>query len=166
MAPHTDMDMPGMSGDSSSAAGAATASMTMQSVFQTVRATPLYSLAWTPTSTGSYAGTCLFLIALAALLRALLAGKAVLEARWLDRELNRRYVVVEGRGVGGRAPLAQRLSADSEAKHARVVLSENGVEEDVVVVGRRERVVRPWRTSVDPVRALLDVGIAGVGYLL
>jgi len=165
MAPHSDMDMdmPGMSGDSSSA-GAATAAMTMQSVFQTVRETPLYSLSWTPTSVGSYAGTCIFLIILAALLRGLLAAKAYLEARWLDRELDRRYVVVAG---AGRPPLAQRLSQDSAAvKRQLVVLSENGVEEDVVVVERKGGGVRPWRVSVDPVRALLDVVIAGVGYLL
>lgn len=93
-------------------------------------------------------------------MRALLAGKNYLEAKWLDRELNRRYVVV----TGGKLPLAQRLSQDSTAKH--VVLSENGVEEDVVVVGREKVVARPWRVSVDPLRALVDMVIAGVGYLL
>lgn len=153
------MDMPGMSGGNSSSPS--TAQMTMQSVFQTVRATPLYSLPWTPSSTGAYAGTCIFLIVLGVLMRALLAGKAILEARWLDRELNRRYVVVNG---GSKPPLAQRLSHDSTAKH--VVLSENGAEEDVVVVERRKGIVSPWRVSVDPLRAVLDMVIAGVGYLL
>lgn len=150
------MDMPG----DSSTPGASTSQMVMQSVFQNVRSTPLYSMTWTPTSTGAYAGTCIFLIFLAALMRALLAGKNYLEAKWLDRELNRRYVVV----TGGKLPLAQRLSQDSTAKH--VVLSENGVEEDVVVVGRKKAVARPWRVSVDPLRALVDMVIAGVGYLL
>ncbi|OIW31021.1 hypothetical protein CONLIGDRAFT_653663 [Coniochaeta ligniaria NRRL 30616] len=148
-----------MPGDTSTGSSNSTMVM-MQSVFQNARATPLYSTAWTPSSTGAYAGTCIFLILLAALMRALLAGKTYLEARWLNRELARRYVVVNG----GRPPLAQRLSHDSTAKH--VVLSENGVEEDVVVVGRRKTIARPWRVSVDPLRALVDMVIAGVGYLL
>jgi DNA-binding transcriptional LysR family regulator len=153
--------MPGMdgmpAGDSSPTTGGVSM---MQSVFQNIRSTPLYSLSWTPTSTGAYAGTCIFLVLLATLMRVLLAGKSYLEARWLDRELNRRYVVVNG----GRPPLAQRLSQESDVK--RAVLSENGLEEDVFVVGRKKAIVRPWRVSVDPLRALIDMVIAGVGYLL
>lgn len=133
--------------------------MTMQSVFQNSIATPLYSTAWTPTSTGTYAGTCIFIIVLSVLLRVLLAGKAYLEARWLDREFNRRYVVVQGR-----LPVKEQVSRDSLAK--RAILTENGVEEDVAVVGKKTVVVRPWRVSVDPIRAGVDVVIAGVGYLL
>ena len=152
------MDMPGGSSSNPSVA-----QMTMQSVFQTIPSTPLYSLSWTPHSTGQYAGTCIFLILLACSLRGLLAFKTYLEHVWLDRELNRRYVVVNG---GGKLPLAQRVSQDSDAKQVKVVLSENGVEEDVVVVGRRRPVVRPWRVSVDLPRAGVDVVIAGVGYLL
>lgn len=154
------MDGMDMGGDSSASSNS-TAAMTMQSVFQNIRSTPLYSTTWTPTTTGAYAGTCIFLILLAASLRGLLAGKAHLEARWLDRELNRRYVV-----VAGKPALAQRVSSDSDAKRARVVLSENGVEEDVVVVGRKGVGARPWRVSVDPLRAGVDMVIAGVGYLL
>jgi len=133
----------------------------MMSVFTTVMATPLYSTAWTPTTTGTYAATCIFLIVLAALFRGLLAAKWWQENRWLDRELNRRYVV-----VNGKAPLAENLSRDSLAKHGNVVLSENGVEENVVVVKKRTFGPRPWRLSVDPVRAAIDTVIAGVGYLL
>lgn len=160
------MDMPGMSGGAatttaSSSAAAMTMAMTMQSVFQNVRSTPLYSTSWTPGSTGAYAGTCIFLIVLAATMRALLVGRTYLEALWLDRELNRRYVFVAG---GGKLPLAQRLSHDASAKH--VVLSENGVEEDVVVVSRKDVVVRPWRLTTDPLRAVLDMVITGIGYLL
>lgn len=135
--------------------------MTMMSVFQTATATPLYSTAWTPNSTGTYAATCIFLIMLAALFRGLLAAKWWQENRWLDRELNRRYVV-----VNGRAPLAENLSRDSLAKHANMVLSENGVEENVMVVKKRTFGPRPWRLSVDPIRAVIDTVIAGVGYLL
>ncbi|KAL1882061.1 hypothetical protein VTK73DRAFT_2470 [Phialemonium thermophilum] len=162
------MEMSGMSGmdgmdggsmDGSMGGGNSSMVMTMMAVFQTNMATSLYSTAWTPSSTGSYAGTCIFLIVLAALMRGLLALKWWQEDRWLDRELNRRYVV-----VNGRPPLSQTLSRDSLAKH--MMLSENGVEEDVMVVQKRTVHKRPWRLSVDPIRALIDMVIAGVGYLL
>lgn len=128
-------------------------------LFQTDMATPLYSEQWTPTTAGAYAGTILFLIALGVVLRLLIAGKALAEARWLDQELKRRYVVVEGR-----QQLAKTVSEDSLAK--RMTLTENGVEEGVMVVQKKHAHVRPWRLSVDPVRALLDTLLAGVGYLL
>lgn len=129
--------------------------------------TPLYSLGWTPSSTGSYAGTCIFLIILAVLFRVLLAGKAWKEERWLDDELKRRYVAVEGRGS-----LAMKIrgldgNGSAEEGDAKgMVLSENGLEEDVVVVRRKGPITRPWRWSVDLVRASMDTTIAGVGYLL
>jgi hypothetical protein len=147
------MNMAGMSGMDGSS------STMMMSIFQTNIATSLYSTAWTPSSTGAYAGTCIFLTVLAALLRTLFAVRAYAESRWLDKELQRRYVV-----VAGKQPLKERLSRDSLAKS--LVLSENGVEEDVVVVGRRKTIVRPWRITVDPVRAVIDMCVAGVGYLL
>lgn len=137
-------------------------SSTMMAVFQTSMGTSLYSAGWTPTSAGTYAATCLFLIGLAAVFRGLLALKARQERRWLDAELKRRYVVVSGKGT-----LAETLSRDSLAKGATMVLSENGVEESVVVVARPTTGhARPWRLSVDPLRAAIDTVIAGVGYLL
>jgi hypothetical protein len=45
----------------------------MAMTFFTSTATPLFSMAWTPNSAGQYAGTCVFLIALAAIFRALLS---------------------------------------------------------------------------------------------
>ncbi|KAF2866941.1 Ctr copper transporter [Massariosphaeria phaeospora] len=41
--------------------------------FFTSTTTPLFTMTWTPTSTGQYAGTCIFLIVFAAIFRALLA---------------------------------------------------------------------------------------------
>jgi len=80
----------------------------------------------------------------------------------MDRERNRRYVV-----VNGKAPLAETLSRDEKAKPMTMVLSANGVEENVIVVADRPTMQkRPWRWSVDPLRAALDTVIAGVGYLL
>ncbi|EQK99494.1 low affinity copper transporter [Ophiocordyceps sinensis CO18] len=60
--------------------------------------------------------------------------------------------------------LAEYITRDPDAK--QMTLSENGVEESVVVVGRKGAVAPPWRFSVDPVRALMDTVLAGVGYLL
>lgn len=138
------------------------------SVFQTTLATALFSTAWTPTTTGAYAGTCIFLIVLAALFRGLLALKSWQERRWLAAEMARRYVVVRGK-----APLAEALARDAAAAGktgaTTMVLSENGVEENVVVVGNRGAAAghaRPWRLSVDPLRAAVDTVVAGVGYLL
>ena len=133
--------------------------MTMMAIFQTNIATSLFSTLWTPANVGAYAGTCIFLIVLATIMRGLLAVKGWTEERWLDRELKRRYVVVQGRPA-----LSDGLARDSLSK--RMVLSENGVEEDVMVVEKHKYHQRPWRFSVDPVRALLDTIIAGVGYLL
>ncbi|KAH6855136.1 Ctr copper transporter family-domain-containing protein [Chaetomium sp. MPI-CAGE-AT-0009] len=163
---HDSMDM----GDGSSMGDSAAdghSSSGHSTVFQTTMATALFSTAWTPCSTGAYAGTCIFLIALAAVFRGLLALKSWQERRWLDAELARRYVVVHGKPA-----LADALARDPAAKSATMVLSENGVEENVVVVGNRGAAaaaaahVRPWRLSVDPLRAVVDTVIAGVGYLL
>jgi hypothetical protein len=121
--------------------------------------TPLYSSTWAPTSQGTYAGTCIFLICLAALLRFLLAFKGWKERAWLDAEFNRRYVVVQGKQTK-----KEKVVNNRESK--RMLLTENGVEEEVVVVKRRSTGVRAWRLSTDPVRAVMDTVIAGVGYLL
>jgi hypothetical protein len=152
-------DISSMDGMSGMGSASGNISMSMMSVFQTNIATSLYSAAWTPSTTGAYVGTCIFIILLAVIFRGLFAVKFYAEGRWLDAELRRRYVV-----VAGKQPLKEQLSSDSLAK--TLVLSENGVEENVVVVGRRKTIVRPWRVTVDPVRAAIDVCIAGVGYLL
>ena len=154
-APTSDMSgMDGMSGMDMSSS-----SSMMPMTFQNTPSTPLFSMAWTPNSTGAYAGTCVFLVILAVLFRVLLALKALQEARWIDAELHRRYVAVAGK-PGQKAQIA----ADKDAK--ALVLSENGVEEEVMVVQRSGVVARPWRLSVDPARAVVDTVIAGVGYLL
>lgn len=144
-------------GSSDSSSSHSSTMMTM--VFQTETRTPLYSSAWTPESASSYAGTCIFLVILAIIGRCLIAFKSIQEARWLDQEAQRRYVA-----VNGKTPLSEQMATSSESK--RLTLSENGLEETVVVVERRRAVTRPWRFSVDPLRALLDTAIVGVGYLL
>ncbi|KAK8917336.1 hypothetical protein H634G_09081 [Metarhizium anisopliae BRIP 53293] len=134
-------------------------SMMMAMVFQTNTATPLYADSWTPQSAGAYAGTCIFLVVLAVIGRLLLAARSIQEARWLDKDMKRRYVAAHGK-----ASLSDRVSSDSLAKP--MTLTANGVDESVVVVARPGCETRPWRFSVDPVRAVMDTIIVGVGYLL
>jgi hypothetical protein len=61
-------------------------------------------------------------------------------------------------------PKAERIASDSDSK--RMILTENGVEEDVMVVKKRSMGIRPWRLTTDPLRAIMDTVIAGVAYLL
>lgn len=132
----------------------------MVMTFTTGTSTPLYSTAWKPASTGAYAGTCIFVIALAVIFRGLLAGKHLLEHYWLDNELDRRYVKVRGTPTE-----AERISSDEKSKTGTLV-TERGVEEHVRVVRRRRKGVAPWRFSVDLPRALYVTILGGVGYLL
>lgn len=149
------------SSSTSSPSDSATMPMSMmQMAFFTSTTTPLYSTAWIPTSPGSYAGTCIFLIVLAFIFRGLFAGKHLLEHRWMDKELNRRHVSV--RGVPTET---ERINADREGKSATLVM-ERGVEEHVRVVRRHKRSVSPWRFSVDLPRAAYVTLTVGVGYLL
>ncbi|EEH22066.1 hypothetical protein PABG_04277 [Paracoccidioides brasiliensis Pb03] len=134
--------------------------LTMAMVFQTIQATPLYSNDWTPRSAGTYAGTCIFLIVLAVIFRALLAAKSMLEHRWAAAAMSRRYVV-----VAGQLPAAERIQMDPNASTGTLV-SANGVEEKVRVVASLKGQTAPWRFSVDLPRALLVMVTAGVGYLL
>lgn len=132
----------------------------MKMVFYTAANTPLYSSDWQPKSTGSYAGTCIFLIVLASIFRGLLAGKHVLEQRWMDKQLNRRYVSVRGQPTE-----AERISSDSEAKDM-ILKSQRGVEEHVKVVRNHMRSVPAWRFSIDLPRAVYVTILVGIGYLL
>jgi|SRR5687768_14400657 uncharacterized protein HemX len=151
----TSSDNTSSSHDSSSSSGGHGMSM----FFQTNNATPLFAEAWTPSNAGTYAATCIFLVVLAALARGLIAFRSIQEARWLDQDAARRYIA-----TAGKTPLSERVSQDRDAKS--MTLSENGVEENVFVVERKRGIVRPWRFSVDPIRAVIDTVIAGVGYLL
>lgn len=156
-----DMDMSGMdmnmSTSDSSTSG--TSMMMMMVTFTNDMATPLYAESWTPNSIGTYAATCVFLIALAVIFRGLFAIKAIQESKWLDQELNRRYVV-----VNGQLPMREVMSTTSLKQN--MMLSANGAEEQVMVVQKKGMESRPWRASVDPLRAAIDTIIAAVGYLL
>ncbi len=151
--------------DSGSASGSSSAhadrmdASQMNMAFFTSTHTPLYTNAWTPHSAGVYAGTCIFLVLLAMLFRALLAYKHMLEARWHQNALRRRYVV-----VADRLPEAEQIKLDAASETA--VLTTNGVAEGVRVLQSPARTVQPWRFSVDLPRALLVTWIVATGYLL
>ncbi len=133
--------------------------MAMPMIFTTSHHTPLYATGWTPSTAGGYAGTCIFLVILAILLRFLFAGKSILEQRWSIAARSRRYVRVQGRTTE-----AGRIDQDPDAKTAALI-TVNGVEENVKVVQARTGFT-PFRLSVDVPRAALTTLTAGVAYLL
>ena len=135
-------------------------SMAMEMVFTNSYTTPLYSASWKPTSAGSYAGTCIFLVILAAALRGLIAFRALTEQRWLFQAQNRRFIVVKGK-----ATEAGKVDKDPDAKEASLVTAQ-GVEELVKVVRAYRRGAVPFRLSVDLPRAAIVFVTAGVSYLL
>lgn len=172
------MDMSGMTmSTSSAAAAAATTAMSdmssgmgsMSMVFTTVHNTPLYSSAWTPTSTGAYAGTCIFCIILAIIARGLQAWRHTLEQRWHDKAINRRYVVVAGESIQGEQPTEETEEAAAKANNEQqAILTSRGMDEKVRVITTksRSREGTPWRLSTDLPRACIYTVQAGVGYLL
>ena len=151
---HDGMDM----SDSSSSSDMG--SMAMKMVFSNSQSTPLYSDSWTPSTSGQYAGTCIFLILLAVSFRGLLAAKHLLELRWSAQARNRRYVVIQGS-----IPESTRIENDPDAKEGSLVTAQ-GVEERVKVVKSVKQPSIPFRLSVDVPRAALAFVIVGVGYLL
>ncbi|KAF2741116.1 Ctr copper transporter-like protein [Polyplosphaeria fusca] len=131
----------------------------MMSAFFTATNTPLYSESWTPSSAGAYAGTCIFLILLAVVLRALFTAKSYLEARAIETALKRRYVV-----VADQTSAAEKVAGDGSSTTG--ILTTNGVQENVRMLQAPTKHVQPFRFSVDLPRAGLMTVIAGVGYLL
>jgi hypothetical protein len=127
----------------------------MNMVFMTATNTPLYSNSWTPSSAGAYAGTCIFLIFLAVVFRAILTAKAYLDARAIQSAMKRRYVVVDGSDKTG-----------SDANSTTGILTTNGVAENVRIVHAPVQHVQPWRFSVDIPRAAIMTLAVAVGYLL
>ncbi|EKV09913.1 Ctr copper transporter, putative [Penicillium digitatum] len=155
--------MEGMDMSSSSASdgmSSSMGSMSMTMVFHNTHDTPLFSNGWTPSSSGSFAGTCIFLIILAIIDRCLIAFKATMERHWLATHLHRRYVTVAGKSTE-----AGKIDADPDAKFASLVTAQ-GVEESVKVVQNITRGPIPWRFSVDLPRAVLFLFIVGISYLL
>lgn len=152
------MDMGGMDMSGSGGGGGGSHSMGMSMSFFTATNTSLYSTSWTPASAGAYAGTCIFLILLAVLLRGLFTVKAYLDARAMEAALKRRYVV-----VADQQPVADKAF---DAQSMDGILTTNGVQENVRIVSAPVKSVQPFRFGVDLPRAGITTVAAGVGYLL
>ncbi|KAL9074195.1 MAG: hypothetical protein Q9161_002389 [Pseudevernia consocians] len=70
---------------------------TMMGTLFVSTSTSLYSSKWTPSTTAQYAGTCIFIIFLAAIFRALFFYRTTQEHTWRDAELKRRQFIVSGK---------------------------------------------------------------------
>lgn len=117
----------------------------MSMTFFTSFKTPLYSEDWIPTSEGTYAGTCIFLIALSVILRVLLALRPILESRlWTDGI----------RHSGGGDPL---IGERDMGKHV------SGVQQSMAELGSRWS---RWRVNPAAGRATFELIVAGLSYLL
>ena len=133
----------------------------MEMIFFTSTTTPLYSTSWTPSNKGQYAGTCIFLITLATIFRALFALRAIQERKWQQTEAERQYKI-----AGPQAKEMEIHKSDNEDSKPNSNNNEKSDEGNVKVLKRKASAVRPWRTDQDVPQACLDVVIAGVGYLL
>lgn len=159
----------------------------MDMVFYTSHTTPLYSTLWTPSTTSTYALTCLFLILLSILFRSLLALKSYVETRWSHNSRRRRYIVVASSESSGEQQQRESETvgyrdsgygegrqgtdgAEEERERLTATLTARGVDEKVHIVeasavGAGGFAKKPWRLSVDLPRALLYTIIVGIGYL-
>ena len=137
----------------------------MSMVFTNDHSTPLFSSQWTPTSTGSYAGTCIFLIVLAVISRLLQAYRHVLKVKWHDKAVKRRYVVLAGETAEQRE---RQMGLGDAEKTEEATLTARGLEERVRVMrtSRTGIETQPWRFSTDLPRACVFTVQAGVAYLL
>ena len=122
--------------------------------------TPLFSSNWSPSGTGSYAGTCVFLVILAIVNRLLFAGKVTLEKRWMHKEMKRRPIVVRGKSTG------ITYLTEGEEKDTGTLISDGGVEAHVKVMTKYKKGPYPWRLSVDFPRACYFTVLAATTYLL
>lgn len=143
-------------------------SMSMSMAFTTDHSTPLYSNGWTPTTTGAYAGTCIFLAVLAIIARCLQAWRHSLEANWQKKTLNPRWMSVANKDA---ASEGNSESSKTQEKNDDAVLSVQGINDKAR--GGKGRLGKkscggsvPWRLSVDLPRACIFTVQAGVGYLL
>lgn len=144
----------------------------MTMFFFTSTSTPLFSLAWTPSSTGGYAATCVFLIGLAVITRGVLAAKSLMETSWMYKDHRRRYIVMATDEKGNESSREFSGAKKNTTVSTTAVLTVNGVDEKVRLVENAlggpytGTMARPWRLSVDLPRACLVTLIGGLGYLL
>jgi hypothetical protein len=161
-----DHDMSSMDmGSSSSSSSSMSMSHSMPMAFTNDHSTPLFSAQWAPSTTGGYAGTCIFLIVLAIISRMLVAYHHIIEAKWHDRAVNRRYISVAGENNADR----ERQALPVSEKNDEATLTIRGLDEKVKVIRTPTQAgvhITPWRLSTDLPRACIFTVQAGVGYLL
>lgn len=137
MASSTSADMSGMDMLMDSSGHMHMSMKDMMMTFFTATTTPLYAENWTPTTTGQYVGTCIFLIVLAAIFRGIIAVRANFNALLVRWSWKRETSI---------------LRNDFEATGGKLrLVAEKG---------------RPWNVNEALARACLDTVLAGVSYLL
>ncbi|KAI1451535.1 hypothetical protein F4805DRAFT_471581 [Annulohypoxylon moriforme] len=120
----------------------------MSMTFFVSSTTSLFSKAWTPRSPAEYAGTCIFLIVLAVIMRFMLALKPVLEKSiW--------HAAVESRG---------ELLPDEEGSYQKEDMT--GRSPLMRVYGDIRRRWAAWRFKTSLSRASFELSLATVGYML
>jgi len=135
---------------------------TMPMTFFASTTTPLYTAAWEPKTSSQYALTCLFLLLLCVVFRALLAARCNLQ------------VVLSTLGRLGRRPAAERASSccteldeegdvdgDGDPREEKNQLRNRAHRE-----GSKKRTCGGGRAGEILLRALLDTLLAVVSYLL
>ncbi|KAF2221278.1 Ctr copper transporter [Elsinoe ampelina] len=110
----------------------------MMMTFFTSSSTPLFAENWTPSSTGQYVGTCIFLIVLAVIFRGLVA------VRCSFNELYYRYTHRQEPSWR-----TARIGQDEKDRNVQTGLVRGG-----------------WTVEEAVPRAVLDTILAGVSYLL
>lgn len=136
----------------------------MPVVFFTSTTTPLYSISWSPSCTGWYAATCIFLIIFAAVFKFLGVYRARKVHKCKEDESRRQLLI---RGIGDNGYYEEKAKTEEEPKIGED--SSIWVKIKITVLDKalyKPPSSRPWRISEDVPRACLDVVVAGVGYLL
>ncbi|KAI1097401.1 hypothetical protein F4804DRAFT_327733 [Jackrogersella minutella] len=110
--------------------------------------TSLFSRSWTPATSAEYVGTCIFLIVLAVVMRFMLALKPVLEKLLWNAAI----------GPEG------ELIPDDEACYQKEDVASHPPSKRVYGAIRRRWAA--WRFGTSLSRALLELSLATVGYLL
>lgn len=160
----TGMDMGDMGDmDSSSSMSMSMTSADMAMVFFQSVTTPLYAASWTPAGQGSYAGTCVFLIVLGLAHRVLVAMRFVLFDS--NPSLHRHGPAHhDGHHHSDNKPHADHDPAPPPPPPP--------LDPEANTPGSMLRQIRfqwsnhPFRVATETSRALLEVVIGGVGYLL
>jgi len=126
----------------------------MNMAFHNTMTDNLFFESWTPTTTGQYAGACIFLIVLAIAHRFLVAFKSVQDAKWQAKE-QARSIVVAGRGGSHRNSME---SVDNDPKNMVTITTTGEASRNPWTV--------PWRFSTELPRAILGTINTFLGFLL